>query len=156
MGRERWDRVVEKCREGLEECMRELERFLSEMCPDPSRCEEPRGRARLLRRYSWVETLIREGVPDGRSRLILYVISRYLVNVKGLDVEEAMEVIRSFVRASCERYGDCSKIYDSWVRSVLRSVKRGGWKPWSLERMRKEDPELHEIVTQVLAKARHS
>ncbi len=121
------------------------------MCPDRSLCEPPRGRASLEARYQWVEQLIRSGVPDGRSRLILYVISRYLLNVKGLDEEAAREVIREFLRASCEKHGNCSKIYDSWIRNVLRHVKRGGWKPWSLERIRKEDPELYEIVEGVVS-----
>ncbi len=149
----RWKRVVSACERGLEECVEALKWFAREMCPDPSNCETPPGRAGLARRYEWVERIIREGVPDGRSRLILYVISRYLVNIKGLGEEEAFAEIKAFVQRSCERHGDCSKIYDSWVRNVLRHVKRGGWKPWSLDRIRREDPELYRIVEQVLGRA---
>ena len=150
MGLERWKRVVAACERSFEECVEALRWFASEMCPDRSECEEPRGRGGLARRYEWVERLLHEGVPDGRSRLILYVISRYLLNVKGLSEEDAFTAIKDFLRASCERHGDCSKIYDSWIRNVLRHVKRGGWKPWSLDRMRKEDPELYKIVEAVL------
>jgi len=103
-----------------------------------------------LERYAWVEELIRRGVPDGRSRLILYVISRYLVNVKGLSVDEAHLVVKEFIENSCRNYGDCSKIYDSWIRNVLRRVAEGGWLPWSLERLRERDPELYDIVMGVL------
>ncbi len=90
------------------------------------------------------------GVPDGRSRLILYVISRYLINVKGLSLEEAEAVIDAFLEASCRNYGNCSKIYKSWIRHVLRRVSEGGWRPWSLERVKQEDPELYSTISRVL------
>ena len=112
------------------------------------KCRSPRhARAQY---YDWIERILAGGVPDGRRRLILYVISRYLLNVKGLDVEEAEKVIDGFIEESCRRYGDCSKIYKSWVRSVLRSVKQGGWKPWGLGRIRKEDPELYDTISRIL------
>ncbi|MCE4625361.1 MAG: DNA primase noncatalytic subunit PriX [Desulfurococcales archaeon] len=145
-----WPKVIEACSRGLEECAIVLEEFMSTMCRDRSLCEEPPTRRRSLERYAWIEEIIKNGVPDGRSRLILYVVSRYLLNVKGLDVEEAHAVIKEFIRVSCERHGNCSKIYDSWIRNVLRHVKEGGWRPWSLERVRKEDPELYKIISEVL------
>jgi len=153
LGLERWEKVSKACERGFEECVEAVRWFASSMCPDRGLCEEPRGRSALLRRYEWVERLLREGVPDGRSRLILYVISRYLVNVKGLDEEEAFHEIKEFLRVSCEKHGDCSKIYDSWIRNVIRHVKKGGWKPWSLERMKKEDPELYRVVSGIVGEA---
>ena len=150
MGSGMWETVVRECERSLEACIEALRGFMRRMCPDPSRCETPPGRRGALRRYSWVERLIESGVPDGRSRLILYVVSRYLLNVKGLDVDEAFEVVKAFIARSCERYGNCSKIYDSWIRNVLRHVKRGGWKPWSLERIKREDPELYAVVESVI------
>lgn len=149
-GPSRWGRVSRACERGLEECVEALKWFAREMCGDPSQCEAPPGRAGLVRRYEWVERIIREGVPDGRSRLILYVVSRYLVNIKGLSPEEAEPIVESFIEASCRNHGNCGKIYRSWVRNVLRHVARGGWKPWSPERIQREDPQLYEILKSVL------
>ena len=81
------------------------------------------------------------------------MISRYLVNVKGLPPEEAEAVIDGFIEASCRNHGNCGKIYKSWVRNVLRHVARGGWRPWSLERLRREDPQLYEVVEGVVGGA---
>ncbi len=148
-----WSAVVERC-VSLEECARALEEYLSSLCPDRSKCERPytSKRKRLLEKYSWVEKVIESGVPDGRSRLILYVISRYLLNVKNLDEQEAFNIIKDFLNNSCEKHGQCKKIYDSWIRNVLRHVKRGGWKPWSLERISREDPELYKVLENILGK----
>ncbi len=144
------ERLAEACGEDEEECRRLVREFLSSVCKDPTLCEQPPRRARLAEKYSWIETLIEEGVPDGRSRLILYVVSRYLVNIKGLEPEDAILEVRKFIDNSCQKHGNCSKIYDSWIRNVLRRVKEGGWLPWSLERIKERDPELYEIVAAVL------
>jgi hypothetical protein len=37
-----------------------------------------------------VKKVIEKELPDGRKRSILYVLSAYLVNVKGLSEEEAL------------------------------------------------------------------
>ena len=142
-----WASVVEACRGGGD-CGAAVEEFLRSVCESlVGRCRRRGGGSE---RYSWVEEVIERGVPDGRSRLILYVISRYLVNVKGLSPGEAEAVIDSFIEASCRNYGNCGKIYKSWIRHVLRRVAEGGWKPWSLERIKREDPELYNTLARVL------
>ncbi|MCE4601456.1 MAG: DNA primase noncatalytic subunit PriX [Desulfurococcales archaeon] len=142
--------LVEACLEGEEACREAVRRFLSEMCSDPRLCEAPRGYRRLLERYSWVERIIEKGVPDGRARLILYVISRYLVNVKRLDIDEALLAVKQFIQNSCKNFNNCSKIYDSWIRNVLRSVSQGGWLPWSLDRLKERDPSLYDVVASLV------
>jgi len=100
-------------------------------------------------RYAWMDRLLGQGAPDGRKRLILYVLARYLANLKRLGEEEALEALREFLGASCRRYGNCSKISESWLRSVLRGVKRGGWKPWTREKLRREHPDLYQILEEM-------
>ena len=139
-----WSRVLEECRRGLEECRAAYKRFLESVCPDRSKCSRGAGG------YDWVESLISRGVPEGRKRLILYVISRYLVNVKGLEPGEAEEAIQGFIDASCSNHGNCGRIYRSWVRHVVSRVSAGGWRPWSLERIKREDPQLYEVISGIL------
>ncbi|MCE4603539.1 MAG: DNA primase noncatalytic subunit PriX [Aeropyrum sp.] len=149
---EAFERMVHTCKEPSEECEKALDEFLEEACRETGGCQQ-RGSGRKRYRkpggYSWVEEVISRGVPDGRSRLILYVLSRYLLNVRRLSLEEAEAVIDDFLKASCANHGNCSKIYKSWVRGVLRRVSEGGWMPWSLERIRREDPELYNVLKSV-------
>ncbi len=93
-------------------------------------------------------------MPDGRHRLILYVIARYLVNVKGLDERDAISEILDFVQRSCKNYGNCSKVYESWIRNVVSKVKVGGWKPWTLEKLRERDPQLYNTINDLLLEAK--
>jgi len=140
------DEILEACARG--ECGEGL-RMLERMCPDRRACSASGRRGGQGRSYAWIERLLRSGVPDGRSRLILYVLSRYLVNVRGLSDEEAVAEIEAFIEASCRNHGNCSKIYRSWVRNVVKHVRRGGWRPWSLARIQRDDPELYEVVSKV-------
>ncbi|MEM0365980.1 MAG: DNA primase noncatalytic subunit PriX [Acidilobaceae archaeon] len=144
-----WDHVVESC-VSIENCIEALERFFKSMCPDESLCEEAHGKVKVRRRFVWVDKIIESGVPDGRSRLILYVISRYLVNIKGLGLDEAEKTISIFIENSCKNHGNCGKIYRSWIRRVLESVKSRGWPPWSLEKIKEKDPQLYDIVSRIV------
>ena len=95
--------------------------------------------------YEWIEKVLEKGLDDGRKRFILYIASRYLVNVKGLSEEQALEVLKDFVAKK-----GSGKVYESWMRSVLRGVKNKGLKPWSLKRLQERDPELFKQVEAAL------
>ncbi len=144
----RWKEVVSTCISDPGSCEERLRGFMASLCPEGSGCRK-KGRGRRVE-YGWVEKIIEAGVPDGRARLILYVISRYLANVKGLSPEDSERVIEDFLERSCRNHGNCSKIYKSWIRNVVSRVTRGGWRPWSLERIRREDPQLYEVVSRIV------
>jgi hypothetical protein len=75
-------------------------------------------------------------LPNGRKRLMLYVLSAYLVNVKGLSEEEALHVVEEFLYNSYGNHGDCGKVYESFIRVDLQRVRSKGLKPVSLEMLR--------------------
>ena len=115
-----------------------------------SRLKARRGKAGY---YDYIESTLRTGLPDGRKRFILWVASRYLVNVKGLGLEEALGELEGFLEASCRNHGNCSRIYSSWLRSVLRGVAAGGYKPPSLRRLREKHPDLYTVIREAAGRA---
>ena len=142
----RWRAALLECRRSPEKCEETLGTLLESLCPEEAGCKKTGSG----QDYGWIERLIELGVPDGRSRLILYVISRYLVSVKKLSPEDCERIIEEFIEKSCKNHGNCSKIYKSWVRNVIGKVSRSKWKPWSLERIKREDPQLYEIVASIV------
>ena len=94
--------------------------------------------------YQWVEKVLEKGLPDCRKRFILYVASRYLVNVKGLEEDRAVEELEEFYSKSG------GKVYESWLKSVVRGVKVKKLLPWSLKRIEEKDKEMYEIITKIL------
>ena len=101
-------------------------------------------------RFEWVEKVVERGLPDGRHRFILYVLSAYLMNVKQLSIEEAFQIAKRFVENSCRNFNNCSKVYDSFILGDLRRVKTKGVKPLTLKRIREKDPELYETLSKSL------
>jgi len=95
--------------------------------------------------YDWIEKVLEKGLEDGRKRFILYVASRYLVNVKGLSEEQAVEALKEFA----QRKGS-GKVYESWLRNVVRGVKAKKLLPWSLKRLQERDKELYEQVVKAI------
>jgi len=100
--------------------------------------------------WGWVDDVVKSGLPDGRHRFILHVLSPYLANVVGLGVDEYLAVVREFIDNSCRNWGNCGKIYDSWIKSDFRRVKSKGVMPWGLKAMKEKDPDLYEIVAKAL------
>ncbi|ARM76073.1 DNA primase noncatalytic subunit PriX [Acidianus manzaensis] len=96
--------------------------------------------------YSWIEKVLENGINDGRKRFILYVASRYLVNVKGLSEDEALERLKEFYYKN-----GSGKIYDAWIRSVIKGVKSKGLRPPSLKKLQEKDRELYEEVSKILS-----
>jgi hypothetical protein len=109
------------------------------------------SKAGKSRRYDWVEKIIERGLSDGRKRFILYVLSAYLVNVKGLSEEEALQVVQEFLENSCRNHGRCDKVYESFICGDLRRVRSKGLRPMSLEKLREKDPELYSIVEKAIS-----
>ncbi|MBP1449453.1 MAG: DNA primase noncatalytic subunit PriX [Thermoproteus sp.] len=75
------------------------------------------------KRMAWIDALIDACMPDCRKRFILYVLSRYLVNVLGLGLEESTEKIVEWYNSCSNKFNVGGKIYKSWVTSVVRAVK---------------------------------
>jgi hypothetical protein len=102
-------------------------------------------------RYEWIEKVVEKGLPDGRKRFMLYALSAYLMNVKGLSEEEALQVVREFLENSCKNFGRRDEVYESFIRGDLRRVRSKGLRPAPLEKVREKDPELYSIVERVLS-----
>ncbi|MEM1610479.1 MAG: DNA primase noncatalytic subunit PriX [Sulfolobales archaeon] len=103
-----------------------------------------------VKRYSWIEKIVSTGLPDGRKRFLLYVLTPYLATILKLEEEEALKIAREFLDNSCRNYGSCGKVYESWIRSAFKGAKQKGIKPARLEKL---DEEVRKIIEEILSKA---
>ncbi|MEB2792546.1 MAG: DNA primase noncatalytic subunit PriX [Caldisphaeraceae archaeon] len=146
-----FEEIINKCSSSEEDCKTAVDTLIKNFCKEKSDCTIYLYRYNVLKKYEWVDKIIRNGVPDGRVRLILYIIARYLLNVKRIDEEEALDKIYEFINNSCKNYNNCSRIYKSWIINVMKRVKDGKWKPWTMEKLRKSDPDLYEVVQRAIS-----
>ncbi|MEM0122381.1 MAG: DNA primase noncatalytic subunit PriX [Saccharolobus sp.] len=95
--------------------------------------------------YSWIDKILEKGLQDARKRFILYVASRYLINVKGLSEDEALTKLKEFYYKALS-----GKVYESWLKSVISGVKKKGFLPWSLKKIEERDKEMYNEIMKIL------
>jgi hypothetical protein len=98
-----------------------------------------------LKRYEWIENLLNKSVDDGRHRILWLIIAPYLVNVKGLSIEEAEGIALEYL----ERCNEVRRVEGNLrglARYYVKYAKDRMLKPISLSKLREDHPELYEII----------
>ena len=101
----------------------------------------PSPRPRTSKGYLYVEDLLAHPVSDGRHRLVWLVLAPYLVNVKKLDDETAIEKIRAFVAAAGE-----SSAMRRFVEYNVRRARRNGLLPPTFTTLKAEHPDIYWLL----------
>ncbi len=91
--------------------------------------------------YDYVEELLRHPVSDGRHRFVWLVLAPYLVNVKKLEGDQAVERIRGFVSVA----GETSDM-KRFVEYNVRRAKRNGLLPPTMSTLKAEHPDLYGLL----------
>lgn len=91
--------------------------------------------------YLYVEDLLKHPVSDGRHRLVWLVLAPYLVNVKNVDNDEAIEKIRAFVSVAGETRG-----MRRFVEYNVKRARRNGLLPPTLSTLKTEHPDLYWLL----------
>jgi hypothetical protein len=101
----------------------------------------PSPRPRTNKGYLYVETLLEHPVSDGRHRITWLVLAPYLVNIKKLDDEEAIERIRRFVAAAGE-----TSAMRRFIEYNVRRARRNGLLPPTFATLKAEHPDVYWLL----------
>jgi DNA primase large subunit len=104
----------------------------------------PRPRKQDITKYQYIEKLLKVNVRDGRHRILWLILPPYLVNVKHLSDEEAMDIIKSYM----ERVGWRESRADRIIRYNIKRARRIGLMPPTLERLEQTSPGLYKIIVE--------
>lgn len=108
----------------------------------------PSPKPRTNKGYLYVEDLLAHPVTDGRHRLTWLVLAPYLVNVKKLDDEAAIEIIRTFVQAAGE-----TSAMRRFIEYNVRRARRNGLLPPTLTTLKAEHPDLYYLLPKEVLEA---
>jgi hypothetical protein len=101
----------------------------------------PSPKPKTNRGYLYVEDLLAHPVSDGRHRLVWLVLAPYLVNVRKLDDETAIEKIRAFVAAAGE-----TSAMRRFVEYNVRRARRNGLLPPTFSTLKTEHPDIYWLL----------
>ena len=101
----------------------------------------PSPKPKTNKGYLYVEDLLLHPVSDGRHRLVWLVLAPYLVNVKKLDDDAAIEKIRAFVAAAGE-----TSAMRRFVEYNVRRARRNGLLPPTFATLKAEHPDIYWLL----------
>lgn len=101
----------------------------------------PAQRPRAGKGYEYVEELLKHPVSDGRHRLVWLVLAPYLVNVRKVDDEEAIEKIREFVSVAGE-----TRDLKRFVEYNVRRARRNGLLPPTFSTLKTEHSDVYFLL----------
>jgi hypothetical protein len=84
---------------------------------------------------TWVDKVLATPIPDVRHRTVNLVLAPYLVNVKGMGVEEATELIKKYIE-ECKQLNPNTDVSETYIRYQCNYAKNKGMRPLSLVKAR--------------------
>lgn len=82
---------------------------------------------------AWIERLLQTPISDIRHRTVNLILAPYLVNTKGLEVEQATKIINDYIE-KCKEIDPDTKINERYIQYQCTYAKKRGLKPLSFER----------------------
>ena len=101
----------------------------------------PTQRAKSGAGYAYVDELLKHPVSDGRHRLVWLVLAPYLVNVRKLEDEEAIDRIRAFVAVAGE-----TRDMRRFIEYNVRRARRNGLMPPTFSTLKSEHPDIYSLL----------
>ena len=105
----------------------------------------PPPKAKSTRGYLYVEELMKNPVSDGRHRLTWLVLAPYLVNVRKLEEQEAVEVIRNFVSRTGE-----TKAMKRFIEYNVKRARRTGLMPPTISKLQSDHSDLYSLLPKTI------
>jgi hypothetical protein len=100
----------------------------------------------LTRTIWWIEKLLQTPIDDHRKFAVWRVLVPYLINIRGLCVDEANDIILRWLdKCRSLRQLDFNPNY--MVRRNIGTVRRDGYFPIGLEKLKTENTRLYKTVT---------
>ena len=109
------------------------------------------------KKFQWVDQLLKTKIDDHRN-FLLFDVCRYLVNIKGLSIEQSTNIIN--------RWLDSSKYPKSKIQYEVKIAVKDGKFPRKLETIQNTDSDIFEYLmflgittfdnTQILTKRNHT
>lgn len=101
----------------------------------------PPSRKKAGKTYLYIEELMKYPVSDGRHRLVWLVLAPYLVNIKGLGEDEAIEKIRSYISVTGE-----TREMKKFIEYNVKRARRNKLMPPTLRTLKLEHPDLYSLL----------
>ena len=95
----------------------------------------------------WIEKLLQTPIDDSRKFAVWRILIPYLINIRRLVSDEANNIIRSWLD-KCNSLRRLDFNPNHIIRPNISRVKRGGYLPISLEKLKTENTYLYKMINE--------
>jgi len=101
--------------------------------------------------FSWIENLLQDRNGNFGEQITAFVLSRYLVNVKQLDVDQSVSIIKQWIS-----YPNRRKLSKSEIRHRCNKALKDGKLPVSLETIKQNNPGSYQNILAIPGILKHN
>jgi hypothetical protein len=94
---------------------------------------------------NWIDILLDTVIADGRHRIIDLILAPYLINVKGLSTEQAIQILTDWI-GRCESYEATRGDIATYIMRACYSADRAKRKPKDLSWFKENYVQLYRML----------
>ena len=97
------------------------------------------------RSIDWIEMLLQTPIPDHRKFTSYWILSRYLINIKHLDPDEAYAIMKDWLLKcnELERLSPSLREFDTRIKNDIKEAAKSGKAPIGKELLKDMNKELY-------------
>jgi Primase X len=101
---------------------------------------------------TWIEKLLETPIYDYRKNAINLILAPYLLNVRKLSYETALNIINSWL-SKCGKLRQLDQNFDYTVRYALKYSAKNGNKPLKLDTLKWKNNKLYDVLQYNISKS---
>ena len=94
---------------------------------------------------SWIEKLLQTQIDDYRKNAVSLILAPYLINVKKLSYDSALNIINSWL-SKCEKLRKLDQNFDYMVRYALKNCVKNGYRPLKFDTLKMKNNALYHLL----------
>jgi Primase X len=94
---------------------------------------------------AWIEKLIETPIDDYRKNAVSLVLAPYLVNIKKVSYDHALDTINSWL-SKCGKLKQLDQNFNYMVRYALKNSVKNGQMPLKLDTLNLKNKPLYDVL----------
>jgi hypothetical protein len=96
---------------------------------------------------AWIEKLLHTAIDDYRKNAVSLILAPYLINIKKLSHEDALNIINSWL-TKCRKLRQLDQNFDYTVRYALKYSAKNGNRPLKFDTLKQKNSVLYDLLKQ--------
>jgi hypothetical protein len=93
----------------------------------------------------WIEKLLDTQIDDYRKTAVNLILAPYLINVKKLPYDAALDTINSWI-SKCGKLRQLDQNFNYMVRYAIKNCVKNGYRPLKIDTLKRKNTALYDLL----------